>query len=94
MSDHDAETKTQLEIRLKCTEDLMLMAKLYAEYWMAQATTGATKSRKVFKGGLGGERLTAEELIIDALATAEQHLKNFRELAETRLSIMNKLGGM
>lgn len=94
MSNHTIETKFQLETRLKCTEDLMLLAKLYAEYWMAQATTGATKSRKVFKGGLDGELLTAEELIIDALATAERHLANFRELAETRLSIMNKLGGM
>ncbi len=92
MPSHGIETKAQLTTRLKCVENLMVLDKLYAEYWMAQATTGAAKSRKIYKGGLSrNEPLTDDELVVDALETANRHISNFRQHAEDHLSILHKL---
>jgi len=42
-------------------EDQKKMHELYAHYWMAMATTGASKSLDIRKGTSNGEPLTDEE---------------------------------
>lgn len=49
----------------------MKISELYASYWTAMATTGATCRRNVFSGN---HKLTKEELTDDALAIALRHI--------------------
>lgn len=62
----------QLENKLKEHE-------MYANYWMAMATTGATCNRHVTRNNV---RLTDDELIEDALDTARRHIHLHRETHE------------
>jgi hypothetical protein len=61
-------------------EDQMKQHELYVHYWLAMATTGATKNREVTDGH--GRPYTDEELVQDALNTALHHIHHHRECAE------------
>lgn len=51
-----------------------------ANWWTAYATTPANLARIVTKGGYSNaERLSKDELIDDAMATANNHLRNAQE---------------
>ena len=64
--------------------DAKKMHELYAQYWMAMATTGACKNRNVEDGN--GRKLTDQELVNDALGCALAHIHNFIEAAENELT--------
>jgi hypothetical protein len=64
-------------------------SKLWAQYWLAMATTGATTRRRVFQG-LSERELTEEELIDDAMNTAKSHLHRVQQLSDMRLGRLRK----
>jgi len=55
---------------------------MYANYWIAMATTGACTDRNRNVKDGHGRILTNEELVKDALNTAAQHIRMFIEAAE------------
>lgn len=57
----------------------MKMSELYASYWIAMATTGATTKRVVSRGN---RRLTPMELTQDALDTALSHIHSISKTAD------------
>ena len=75
------------EIRLRHLSDHMEICKLYANYWVAMATTGATTRRIVSRGN---KRLTPEELTESALDTAKTHINNFRETSDEILKLLRE----
>lgn len=65
----------------------IIQHKLYAEYWIAMATTGAAKERQMYKsvGTMGYTELTDEEKVNEALNTALGHIRIIGEMAEKGL---------
>lgn len=61
-------------------EDQMKQHEMLANYWLARATTGEATSRNIKHGD--GTPLTDEELIRDAINTANRHIHLHRECAE------------
>ncbi len=59
-------------------QDYLERSKLYAQYWMAMATTGVATKRTV---STGNHRFTPEELKEDSLNTALNHIHNMEEAA-------------
>jgi hypothetical protein len=66
-------------------EDQMKQHEMLANYWIARATTGEATSRDIKRGD--GTPLTDEELIRDALRTAQRHIHLHRECAEHLIDI-------
>lgn len=62
-------------VRIK---DYLKRSELYAQYWIAMATTGVATKRIVSRGNV---RLTTEELREEALNTALTHIHNMEEAA-------------
>lgn len=56
---------------------------LQALWWIASATTGACKARKLHHGGPDGPEFTDEEKVQAALNFAQNHIRLFRESCET-----------
>lgn len=80
------DAKQKREARLKILDDQIHEASLYAQWWMASATTGHAATRTIFKVDEGGERrkMTKEELTSEAMQTAHRHIERHRELYEAR----------
>lgn len=55
---------------------------LQALWWIAYATTGACKSRDMRHGTSEGVPFTDEEKVQDALNTARNHIRLYRESCE------------
>ena len=55
---------------------------LLAHYWLAMATTGIAKKRKIFYGATGGE-ITDEEKVEDVLAMAMRHIHIVGEIIDS-----------
>ncbi len=53
-----------------------------ANWWTAYANTPANLNRTVHKGGYDGPLLTKDELIDNAMVTANTHLKNAQDSLE------------
>lgn len=54
---------------------------MQANWWIAFATTKACTSRTMYHGN--GDQFTGNELIADAMETAQQHIRNFVESCES-----------
>lgn len=67
----------------------MKQAELYAQYWIASATTGATCSRKLFHG-INGPEFTDVEKKAEALETALRHISRHCDLSNKMLELMNQ----
>lgn len=52
---------------------------LQAQWWIAYATTNANMNREVYRVE---KRLTKEELVDDAMQTAQNHIRLYRETCE------------
>lgn len=65
-------------------EHEMEFSKMYAQWWMAMATSKACLTSRIFHGD--GTEYTDQEKIEGALDTAERHIKRYRELGEALLS--------
>ena len=64
-------------------EQFQLHCQMQAAWWIAYATTGACKNRKLFHGTLEGTPFTDEEKVEDAFKTAQRHIQLFRESCES-----------
>ena len=66
-----------------CKRQIQL-SMLRAQWWLASATTGHYKQRKIFHGpaSTGGEAFTDEEKLAACLATANRHIENAAEFSE------------
>ena len=64
-----------------------------AQLWVARATTGEAKSRKLYHGTYLGNKneLTDKEKIADALGIAKAHIGNAAEMAEA-MEVARKAG--
>lgn len=62
----------------------ILHRKLYAEYWLAMATTGTARERKVYKSvnSMADTELTDEEKVSRALSIALSHIQLLGRLIE------------
>jgi len=88
MSPEDQAKVVRMRAHLKRSE-------LYANYWIAQATTGAATSRNLSRGVEGGgwRQLTDEEKIQSALDTALNHIHSIEETANNLASLIENSGG-
>jgi hypothetical protein len=76
------------EIRIKIIDDQIALAKTYAEYWIAMATTGeCKKSRQAH--GFNGPELTDEEKVTVAMDTANRHISRMRELIDVKAELLS-----
>ena len=64
-------------------EQFQKHCEMQANWWIAYATTGACKKREIHHGTMDGPLLTEDELVKDALDTAQQHIRLFRESCES-----------
>jgi hypothetical protein len=55
---------------------------LQANWWIAYATTNHNLNRRVHIGGLDGRLLTAPELVDNAMQTAQNHIRLYRETCD------------
>lgn len=88
MSDNeDIQSERGREATLKILDDQIHEASLYAQWWMASATTGHAATRTIFKTDEGGDhrKMTAEELTSEAMRVAHRHIERHRELYESRV---------
>ena len=76
-----------IKSRLIRVDGQIIQSKLFAEYWLAMATTGGAKQRKIHKGTSDGPELTDEEKIKDALNNALSHIHNIGDLYETKIKL-------
>ena len=61
--------------------------KMYFQYWITMANTGCI-SQDIWKGD---KKLSKEELIKNAIDTAENHIKIVSEMNDTLLKELNKI---
>lgn len=66
------------EAKLIRMQAAMKMAELYAMRWIALATTGVAACRNVH---VGNHKLTPDELINEALETADNHIYRIEKIA-------------
>jgi len=71
-------------------EQFQKHCELQALWWIAYANTGACKNRKLFHmvsdgGELGSVPFTDEEKVEEAMNTASNHIRLFRESCEEQL---------
>ncbi len=74
---------------LKTIDDDIKLCEMYANYWIAMATTGVGTRRKLFHGTAGGE-LSDEEKIEDCLKTSMNHIHRMDELIDKKKSLIEK----
>lgn len=94
--------KEEREKRLVYAKNQFEIAKAYAAYWEAMATTGACKLRKTQQGRqpteeeraqglvIGWRDKTDEEKVVDALNTMMRHIHFMSELNDTIHKLMNE----
>ena len=78
MSDDDGKMNKK-----HCERQIQLMM-LRAQWWIASATSGHYKQRKVFHGFITdtGPEFTDEEKLADTMATADRHIRNAQDFME------------
>lgn len=66
-----------------CKRQIQL-SMLRAQWWLASATSGHYKQRKVFHGTRtsGGPEFTDDEKLRDAMATAQRHIELAAEFSD------------
>lgn len=74
---------------LQTIDNDIKICEMYAQYWMAMATTGVATKRKIYHG-TNGDELTDAEKIDDAMNTALSHIRRMAELVETKKSLINE----
>ena len=77
---------------LETIDDDIKLCEVYANYWMAMATTGVAKNRALYHGTSGPE-FTDEEKVAEAMQTANSHISRMRELIDKKKSLMYERGG-
>lgn len=77
--------KQTKEAALAILDAQMVKAELYAQYWIAQATTGVACQRAMC--GANG-LLTNEEKIKEALDTALNHIHRIEEIAHKKFELL------
>ena len=67
-----------------CKRQIQL-SMLRAQWWIASATSGHYKQRKIHHGTItsGGPEFTDDEKLVDAMATAQRHIELAAEFSET-----------
>jgi len=73
--------------------DSIEISKMWAQYWIAMATTGVAKDRRLYHGTGVDEPFTDEEKVAEALQSARIHIHNMRELVDKKIGILSKRGG-
>ncbi len=88
------------EIRIERVRHQMECSKLYAQLWIARATTGEATQRDIKRGReptpeerakgevIGWNPLTDQEKIADALNTATAHVDNYRKAGEVLCALL------
>ncbi len=74
---------------LQTIDNDIKICEMYAQYWIAMATTGAATKRKLFHGTQGPE-FTDEEKIEEAMNTALNHIQRMNELVDLKKSLISK----
>lgn len=64
-------------------EHAMQHALLMAQWWMHAATNGHAARRNIWRGH---HKLTEDELIADAMETAQHHMSRYRQMADEACS--------
>jgi len=72
---------------LKTIDDDIKLCEVYANYWIALATTGAAKNRRLYHGTQGPE-FTDDEKVEEAMKTAHTHISRMRELMDQKKSLL------
>jgi hypothetical protein len=89
MSETITRTSLNRSIILKTIDDDITLCEVYASYWMAMATTGIAKDRRLYHGTNGPE-FTDEEKIADAMETASNHIHRMQELVDKKKNLIHE----
>ena len=76
---------------LQTIDDDIKLCEVYANYWMAMATTGMAKNRALFHG-TSGPAFTDDEKVAEAMQTANTHINRMRELMDKKKSLIYEGG--
>jgi hypothetical protein len=79
------------KIQIEHINDELKISGLWAQYWMAMATTGVAKNRTILRGGSDGVPLTDDELIADALNIAKNHIRRMAEFVDKKVGLLKEL---
>jgi hypothetical protein len=74
---------------LKSIDNDIELARLYAQYWIAEATTGVCLNRRLYHGFEGPE-YTNEEKVAESMETAKRHIERMAALIDQKKSILYK----
>ena len=66
------------------------IAKRWADYWIAMATTGAAKDREMYHGTGTDDPFTDEEKVADALKTAKTHIVHLTDLVDKKIFMLSE----
>ena len=72
---------------LKTIDDDIKLCEVYASYWIALATTGVAKNRRLYHGTQGPE-FTDDEKVEEAMQTAHTHITRMRELMDQKKELL------
>lgn len=67
--------------------DEIELSKLYAQYWIAMATTGACQNRDL-SHGTSGLAFTPEEKVLEAMEIAHHHIERMRQLIDKKSDLL------
>ena len=81
----------KIECHIERIKTSIKQHELFAQLWIARATTGETKTRIMSHGFSNGTPFTDDEKIKDALDTATNHIRSISEETEILIEQMNKL---
>ena len=71
-------------VNLDTIDNEIKICELYAQYWMALATTGVCQDRDMHHGSFGNKPFTPEEKTKDAMDTAARHIHNMMKLIDKK----------
>ena len=72
---------------LKTIDDDIKLCEVYANYWIALATTGVGKNRRLYHGTSGPE-FTDDEKVEECMQTANTHITRMRELMDQKKELL------
>lgn len=79
----------KLKMQIETLDIQIKKAELYAQWWIARAVTGETKSRLICHGD--GTTLSDEDKVKDALNIAHNHIRSLCELSDKKIELLNDL---
>lgn len=79
---------TPTEIRIATLDNQIEISKMRAHWWIASATTGECKSRRLFHGASSGPEFTDAEKVADALDTAARFIDLMRQAMEDKEKLL------